>query len=90
VHPTQRNTSEEVWCEAPLKDTRIVRDSGGHEEQRYVIDSALQLGSRTWTIEITLTDRDNMGFRMLLGRTAIRTKFLVNSNRSYLLSRRPQ
>ncbi len=90
VHPTQRNTSEEVWCESPLKDTRIVRDSGGHEEQRYVIDSALQLGDRTWTIEITLTDRDNMGFRMLLGRTAIRTKFLVNSNRSYLLSRRPQ
>lgn len=88
LHPEQRSETAVITCEAKVKDQRTVRDSGGHEEPRYVIETPVQLGNRTWPIEITLTSRDNMGFRMLLGRTAIRARFLVDSNKSYLLSKR--
>ncbi len=84
VHPLQRDVSEVVICEAPIIDRRVVRDSGGHEEHRYVIRTDVQLGAARWPIEITLTDRDSMGFRMLLGRTAIRQGYLVDAGRSYL------
>jgi hypothetical protein len=84
VHPAQRQTESEIWCEAPVLDQRLVRDSGGHEEQRYVIESVLRMGGREHPIEITLTDRDNMGFRMLIGRTALAGGYLVNPGRSYL------
>jgi len=89
VHPVQRDTGHEVWCEAPVVDQRIVRDSGGHEEERYVISAAVRVGTDEWLIEITLTDRDNMGFRMLLGRSALKRRFLVNPARSYLSGNRP-
>lgn len=84
VHPVQRDMDHEVWCEAPVVDQRIVRDSGGHEEERHVISAMVRVGENEWEIEITLTDRDNMGFRMLLGRTALKRRFLVNPARSYL------
>ncbi len=71
MHPVQRRTDLSVACDAPVIDRRLVRDSGGHTEQRYVIESVLQLGGQRWRIEITLTDRDTMLFRMLLGRQAI-------------------
>lgn len=71
MHPLQRRTDLSVACDAPVRDCRIVRDSGGHPERRYVIESTLALGGRDWPIEITLTDRDTMRFRMLLGRQAI-------------------
>lgn len=85
VHPRQRETDEERWCEAALIDRRVVRDSGGHEEERLVIETRVMLGGNAWPIEVTLTARDNMGFRFLLGRTAIRNRFLVDPGRSYLL-----
>lgn len=88
LHPMQRREDPVVWCEAPVVDCRIVRDSGGHEEERYVISTDIQLGEKVWPIEITLTSRDNMGFRMLLGRTAIRKKYLVDPGRSYLMGKR--
>lgn len=88
VHPVQRNTGREVWCEARVVDQRIVRDSGGHEEERYVISTTVHLGEKQWAIEVTLTDRDNMGFRMLLGRSALKRRFLVNPARSYLAGNR--
>ena len=65
-----------------------MRDSGGHEEERYLVESTVQLGDKIWPIEITLTSRDAMGFRMLLGRTAIRRRHLVDSGRSYLLDKK--
>lgn len=86
LHPDQHSVATVIRSEARVKDQRTVRDSGGHEEQRYVIETPVQLGEALWPIEITLTARDNMGFRMLLGRTAIRRRFLVDSNKSYLLS----
>ena len=84
VHPTQRTKANGILCEARVLERRTIRDSGGHEEERYLVESTVRLGTKTWPIEITLTSRDAMGFRMLLGRTAIRRRFLVDSGRSYL------
>ena len=84
VHPLQRVDSVEICCEARVLDRRTVRDSGGHEEERYVIRTRVQVAQACWPIEVTLTDRDSMGFRMLLGRTAIRRRYLVDPGKSYL------
>ena len=90
VHPNQRTMKGEIWCEAPIIDHREVRNSGGRAEHRYVVETDLKLGEELWPIELTLTSRDNMGFRMLLGRTAIRSKLLVDPGRSYLLGKKPK
>ena len=84
IHPLQQRDDVEVDCDAPVLDRRWVSDSGGHRERRYVICTPARLGDREVPIEITLTDRDTMNFRMLLGRTALRNGFLVDPRRSYL------
>ena len=89
IHPRQRSTTLVVECEAPVKDRRVVTDSGGHQEYRYVIETTLSLGTTTWPAELTLTDRDSMKFRMLLGRTALNTRFLVDPSSSYLIGKKP-
>ena len=88
IHPQQRNTSEEISCEAKVKDQRAVRDSGGHEELRYAIETLVTIGKNKHLVEVTLTDRDTMKFRVLLGRTAIRGQYLVDSGRSYVQGKR--
>jgi hypothetical protein len=87
VHPLQKS-NEAVWCEADLIGERWVSDSGGHRELRPVIVTPLVLGSHRWNIEATLTARDTMLFRMLLGRTALEDRFTVDPAASFLLSRR--
>jgi len=87
LHPLQGNTDLVIECEAPVKDQRIVSDSGGHKENRYVIETTAVMGEVTWPIEITLTDRDTMKFRMLLGRTALDNRFLVNPAASYQIGK---
>lgn len=89
VHPLQRRRDIEVVCDAPVLDRRMVSDSGGHRELRYIIETRLSLGDVQWPIECTLTDRDTMLFRMLLGRSAMTTRVLVDPARSYLTGRRP-
>ncbi|MFV0476309.1 MAG: ATP-dependent zinc protease [Parahaliea sp.] len=89
IHPRQRDTSREVACEARVLDQRQVTDSGGHREMRYVIQSTIRVGEKLITAEITLTDRETMRFRMLLGRTAMRDNFLVDSSGSYLQGKPP-
>ena len=71
---------------APVKDYRNVTDSGGHVEMRYVIEADLCFGPIFRTIEITLTDRDSMKFRMLIGRTALKGLMVV-PDKSYLHGR---
>ena len=83
VHPLQRDTSQTVEAEAELLEYRVVRSSGGHETHRPVILTTIQLLGQQWGIELTLASRDTMGFRMLLGRQAVRGRFLVNPGRSY-------
>lgn len=90
MHPKQRETDTVIWCESAVVDRRLVRDSGGHEEERFVIGTNILLGSACYAVEVTLTDRDSMGFRMLLGRTALSGRYLVNSARSYCLSEPPK
>jgi hypothetical protein len=87
VHPDQYDREQVVDCEAPVTDRRMVSDSGGHREMRWVIETMVGLGGSSWRIEMTLTDRDTMRFRMLLGRTALRGRFVVDSARSYCLGR---
>ena len=88
IHPLQRRKKIELVCEAPVLDQRLVKDSGGHAEQRYVIISTVRLGKREWPIEITLTSRETMTFRMLLGRSALTLgNFMVDPDASYLMGR---
>ncbi|MCP4187578.1 MAG: ATP-dependent zinc protease [Gammaproteobacteria bacterium] len=84
IHPIQRNFDLEVVCHAPVIDFREVSDSGGHREMRYVIESQLVIGEHQWPIELTLTNRDTMRFRMLLGRRAMDQRVLVEPGSSYL------
>lgn len=90
IHPEQRNEDLVVECQARVADRRVVTDSGGHSEERVVIESMLDIAGTCWPIELTLTCRDNMKFRMLLGRTAMRGRITVDPGASYLLGRPPR
>jgi len=90
IHPVQRRTDIEQECVAEVIDKRTVSDSGGHREKRLVIATPVELGGRRWEIEMTLTNRDNMQFRMLLGRTAISGNYVVDPGRSYLVGHKPE
>lgn len=85
INPIQNNLKTVIHCEAPLIDKRIVKSSSGFREQRYVIQTSLKIGDSNWPIEMTLTNRDSMGFRMLLGREAMSGRVLVDPEQKYLL-----
>jgi hypothetical protein len=85
IHPLQRQTDLEIFCTAKVIDERVVRDSGGHPERRLVIRTPIRLGDQEWPIEVTLTNREDMLFRLLLGRSALTDAGLcVNPKASYL------
>lgn len=84
LHPIQDDDETVLSCSARVLDKRSIRNSGGQATERYVIATPVHLGTETFDIELTLTQRDEMGFRMLLGRTAIRQRFLVDVGRSFL------
>lgn len=88
IHPNQRDNNTAVVCSAVLIDERVVRDSGGHKEKRLVIATPISIGKHVWAAEFTLTARDDMIFRMLLGRTAIRGRATVDPARSFLIGKR--
>ena len=84
IHPLQKRSDVIVTSEAEIVDMRIVRDSGGHEEERLFINTPVLLKDKQWDIEISLTSRENMLFRMLLGRTAlVQGQLCVDSSLTY-------
>ncbi len=84
VHPVQNDMHEVVECDARVLDERDVSDSGGHKELRLVIETMLVVGGERWPVEMTLTNRDTMQFRMLIGRTAMAGRAAVYPEASYL------
>ncbi len=84
MHPLQNDNSLVVECEARLLDQRQVTDSGGHQEMRYVIETRLQIAELDIPVQITLTNRDSMRFRMLLGRQAMNHNMQVDPAASFL------
>lgn len=88
IHPTQRSQEPALHASARVVSKKSVRSSTGHVTVRPVIHARVALGALEWDIELTLVNRDMMGFRMLLGREALRGRFLVDPARSYVLSER--
>ena len=84
INPIQNNQKTVIHCQALLLDKRIVKSSSGFREQRYVIQTNITVGNDMWPIEVTLTNRDSMGFRMLLGREAMSGRILVDPEEKYL------
>lgn len=87
IHPFQKRSDIEQYCTADIVDERIVSDSGGHREKRIVINTLLVIGTEKRQIEMTLTNRDSMQFRMLLGRTGMGNRFTIEPDKSYLLGK---
>ena len=77
------NNTKYKFFKSELKEWRIVKNSGGDEEYRPVINTKIKIGKKTMNIELTLTQRSRMSYEMLIGRTALRKKFLIDSGRSY-------
>ena len=88
VHPYQKNDAREIACDARIEDIRIVSNPGGRRQRRLVIRTDVRLGDETWPIDLSLTDRDEMGFRLLIGRTAMHGNLIVYPDHSYLLGKR--
>lgn len=88
VHPEQRDGKGYISAVARLVDQRAVRASSGHAELRPVVLTTIELLGERWEVELTLTRRDAMGFRMLLGRQAMRNRFLVDPGGSFRNGRR--
>jgi hypothetical protein len=87
VHPIQRNEKLLRKCVCPIRDYRWVTDSGGKREKRFVIETPISIGGEEWPIEVTLTGRDQMRFRMLLGRHAVKNRFYVDPALSFRMKK---
>lgn len=85
IHPLQHDRKTTVHCESQVIGRRIVKSSNGTSEKRYVIQANLNIAEQSWEIELTLTNRDSMGFRMLLGREAMHGRMLVDPSLAHNL-----
>lgn len=86
IHPDMHNVERIIHCESAVHDQRKVKSSNGRSEKRYVIQTLFRLLDDTWPIEITLTDRSDMSYLMLLGREGMKNKLLVDPSQQFLLS----
>ncbi len=84
VHPIPERPEVEIFCSAPIVDRREVTSSNGETELRYIIETKAIIGDHDWPIEISLTNRENMAYRMLLGRRAIEETMMVDPNQSFM------
>lgn len=87
IIPSMARGSARIACLAPLVDERNIRNSGGMVERRYIIVTTLRLGGAEWRVELSLANRDEMGYRLLLGRTALSRRVIVKPGSSYLLGK---
>lgn len=87
IHPFQGLDEPEILCEARVSDEREVMSSNGVREKRLFIETTLEMGPSRFAIELSLTNRDQMGFRLLIGRSALKRRFVVDPGRSFLLGR---
>jgi len=86
IHPIQRSTRDPITVTAEIVDERKVRSSSGHAKRRPVVVTTVELAGYHWPIELTLANRDMMGFRLLLGRQALKQRFLIHPGRSFVAS----
>lgn len=84
IHPDIHNVERVVRRSSKLKETRLIKSSNAAKEQRHVIETKINMGSRTWPIEVTLSDRSSMSYLMLLGRQAMLHDVLVDPSKEYL------
>lgn len=82
VHPIQADTETTITCTAPIVDERDIMSSNGHKETRFIIQTAMVLGKHTWPIELSLSNRDPLKYRLLLGREALKSKVLIDPDHS--------
>jgi hypothetical protein len=86
IHPDIHNVSRVLRRSSKVKEVRLIKSSNAAKEKRYVIETMITIGGRSWPIEVTLTDRSNMSYLMLLGRQAMMDRVLVDPSREFLLS----
>lgn len=89
LHPDIYNLEETVKCSAPVVDSRKIKSSNGESEQRYVIQTTFGIGGLTWPIEITLTNRQEMSYLMLLGREGMGSRVYVDPSKAFTLIEEP-
>ncbi|MFA0813387.1 ATP-dependent zinc protease family protein [Microbulbifer epialgicus] len=89
IHPDIHNVDKVVACESPLFDVRRIKSSNGKSEERYVVKTQLELGGQQWPIEITLTDRSDMSYLMLLGREGMGSRVLIDPSENFMLTDSP-
>lgn len=85
VYPLQNNGKKMIRCQAFVVDKRVVKSSTGNRENRYIIKTPITIGEETWDVEISLTNRDSMGYRMLFGREAMIGRMMVDPENSFML-----
>ena len=82
IYPLQGNTNPRLTCRAPVVDVRAIMSSNGHKEHRYIVKTNLQLADKVWQVELSLSNRDPLRFRLLLGREALKNFVLIDPNLS--------
>ncbi|MEJ2044122.1 MAG: ATP-dependent zinc protease [Reinekea sp.] len=85
IHPTVHKVDDVIRCEAPIKDIRHIKSSNGLIDERYVIETTLQLGQEQWLIDLSLSNRSEMTFLMLLGRKGMGKRVLVDPSKTFLI-----
>lgn len=90
IHPIQDNRKIIQSCRGIVVDRRDVKNSSGEKEKRHVIKTPIAMGGEVWEIEVTLTNRDSMGYRMLIGREAMKERVLIDPDSSFCLGKKDE